>query len=161
MLCVVFALFFRDHAGGGVKMKTYSAKPGSVAQEWFVVDADGKTLGRLATEIAHRLRGKHKPEYTPHVDTGDYIVVLNAEKVRVTGNKTTQKIYHHHTGYPGGLKSMSFDKLRDKAPERIIESAVKGMLPKNPLGRAMFRKLKVYAGAEHPHTAQQPQVLDI
>ncbi len=142
-------------------MKTYSAKPGSVAQEWFVVDADGKTLGRLATEIAHRLRGKHKPEYTPHVDTGDYIVVLNAEKVRVTGNKTTQKIYHHHTGYPGGLKSMSFDKLRDKAPERIIESAVKGMLPKNPLGRAMFRKLKVYAGAEHPHTAQQPQVLDI
>ena len=142
-------------------MKTYSAKPGSVAQEWFVVDADGKTLGRLATEIAHRLRGKHKPEYTPHVDTGDYIVVLNAEKVRVTGNKTTQKMYHHHTGYPGGLKSASFDKLREKAPERIIESAVKGMLPKNPLGRAMFRKLKVYAGAEHPHTAQQPQVLDI
>ena len=142
-------------------MKTYSAKPGSVAQEWFVVDADGKTLGRLATEIAHRLRGKHKPEYTPHVDTGDYIVVLNAEKVRVTGNKTTQKMYHHHTGYPGGLKSMPFDKLRDKAPERIIESAVRGMLPKNPLGRAMFRKLKVYAGAEHPHTAQQPQVLDI
>ncbi len=142
-------------------MKTYSAKPGSVAQDWFVVDADGKTLGRLATEIAHRLRGKHKPEYTPHVDTGDYIVVLNAEKVRVTGNKTTQKMYHHHTGYPGGLKSMSFDKLRDSAPERIIESAVRGMLPKNPLGRAMFRKLKVYAGAEHPHTAQQPQVLDI
>lgn len=142
-------------------MKTYSAKPGSVAQEWFVVDADGKTLGRLAAEIAHRLRGKHKPEYTPHVDTGDYIVVLNAGKIRVTGNKTVQKMYHHHTGYPGGLKSMSFEKLRDKAPERIIEAAVKGMLPKNPLGRAMFRKLKVYAGAEHPHTAQQPQVLDI
>jgi large subunit ribosomal protein L13 len=142
-------------------MKTYSAKPGSIAQDWFVVDADGKTLGRLATEIAHRLRGKHKPEYTPHVDTGDYIVVLNAEKVRVTGNKTGQKMYYHHTGYPGGLKSISFDKLRDKAPERIIETAVRGMLPKNPLGRAMFRKLKVYAGAEHPHTAQQPQVLDI
>jgi large subunit ribosomal protein L13 len=142
-------------------MKTYSAKPGSIAQDWFVVDADGKTLGRLATEIARRLRGKHKPEYTPHVDTGDYIVVLNAEKVRVTGNKTDQKMYYHHTGYPGGLKSISFDKLRVKAPERIIETAVKGMLPKNPLGRTMFRKLKVYAGAEHPHTAQQPQVLDI
>jgi large subunit ribosomal protein L13 len=142
-------------------MKTYSAKPGSIAQDWFVVDADGKTLGRLATEIAHRLRGKHKPEYTPHVDTGDYIVVLNADKVRVTGNKTDQKMYYHHTGYPGGLKSISFDKLRDTAPERIIETAVKGMLPKNPLGRTMFRKLKVYAGAEHPHAAQQPQVLDI
>jgi large subunit ribosomal protein L13 len=142
-------------------MKTYSAKPESVMQEWFVVDADGKTLGRLAAEIAHRLRGKHKPEYTPHVDTGDYIVVLNADKVRVSGNKSKKKIYYSHSGYPGGLKSISFEKLRDKAPERILETAVKGMLPKNPLGRAMFRKLKVYAGSEHPHTAQQPQVLDI
>ena len=142
-------------------MKTYSAKPDSVMQDWFVVDADGKTLGRLAAEIAHRLRGKHKPEYTPHVDTGDYIVVLNADKVRVSGNKSKQKIYYSHSGYPGGLKSISFEKLRDKAPERVIETAVKGMLPKNPLGRAMFRKLKVYAGSEHPHTAQQPQVLEI
>jgi large subunit ribosomal protein L13 len=142
-------------------MKTYSAKPGSVPQDWYVVDAAGKTLGRVATEVAHRLRGKHKPEYTPHVDTGDYIVILNAGKIRVSGNKTEQKMYYHHTGYPGGLKSISFDKLRDKAPERIIETAVRGMLPKNPLGRAMFRKLKVYAGAEHPHGAQQPQVLDI
>ena len=142
-------------------MKTYSAKPGSVPQDWYVVDVDGKTLGRAATEIARRLRGKHKPEYTPHVDTGDYIVVLNADKVRVTGNKAEQKMYHHHTGYPGGLKSISFEKLREKSPERVIEIAVKGMLPKNPLGRAMFRKLKVYAGAEHPHGAQQPQALEI
>ncbi|WP_373092104.1 50S ribosomal protein L13, partial [Zhongshania sp.] len=117
--------------------------------------------GRLASEIAHRLRGKHKPEYTPHVDTGDYIVVVNAEKIRVTGNKASGKIYHHHTGYPGGLKSMSFEKLIDKAPERVIQGAVKGMLPKNPLGRAMFKKLKVYAGTEHPHTAQQPVELNI
>ena len=142
-------------------MKTYSAKPDSVMRDWFLVDADGKTLGRLAAEIAHRLRGKHKPEYTPHVDTGDYIVVLNANKVRVSGNKSKQKIYYSHSGYPGGLKSISFEKLRDKAPERILETAVRGMLPKNPLGRSMFRKLKVYAGSEHPHTAQQPQVLDI
>lgn len=142
-------------------MKTYSAKPAEVQHDWFVVDADGKTLGRIATEIAHRLRGKHKPEYTPHVDTGDYVVVINAEKVKVTGNKASDKIYHSHTGYPGGLKSISFEKLIDKAPERTIQSAVKGMLPKNPLGRAMFSKLKVYAGAEHPHTAQQPQVLEI
>ena len=142
-------------------MKTFSAKPNDVTRDWFVVDAADKTLGRLASEIAHRLRGKHKPEYTPHVDTGDYIVVVNAEKIRVTGKKTTDKMYHHHTGYPGGLKSMSFEKLIDKAPERVIQSAVKGMLPKNPLGRAMFKKLKVYAGAEHPHTAQQPQELKI
>jgi large subunit ribosomal protein L13 len=126
-----------------------------------VVDAAEKTLGRLASEIAHRLRGKHKAEYTPHVDTGDYIVVVNAEKIRVTGNKATGKIYHHHTGYPGGLKSISFEKLIDKAPERVIQGAVKGMLPKNPLGRAMFKKLKVYAGTEHPHTAQQPVELNI
>ena len=142
-------------------MKTYSAKAEDVSRDWFVVDASDKTLGRLATEIAVRLRGKHKAEYTPHVDTGDYIVVVNAEKVRVTGAKATDKMYHHHTGYPGGLKSMSFEKLMEKAPERAIQKAVKGMLPRNPLGRAMFRKLKVYAGAEHPHTAQQPQELNI
>ncbi len=142
-------------------MKTYSAKAGGVSHDWFVVDAADKTLGRLAAEIAHRLRGKHKPEFTPHVDTGDYIVVINAEKVKVTGAKATDKMYHRHTGYPGGLKSMSFEKLIDKAPERVIQGAVKGMLPRNPLGRAMFKKLKVYAGSEHPHAAQQPQVLNI
>lgn len=142
-------------------MKTYSAKPETVKREWFVVDAAEQTLGRLATEVARRLRGKHKPEYTPHVDTGDYIVVINAEKIQVTGNKPTDKMYHHHTGYPGGLKSISFEKLIDKAPERTIQNAVKGMLPKGPLGRAMFKKLKVYPGAEHPHTAQQPQELNI
>ena len=142
-------------------MKTFSAKAEDVNRDWFVVDASDKTLGRLASEIAHRLRGKHKAEYTPHVDTGDYIVVINAEKVRVTGNKATGKIYHRHTGYPGGLKSMSFEQLLDRAPERAIQSAVKGMLPRNPLGRAMFKKLKVYAGDEHPHAAQQPQVLNI
>lgn len=142
-------------------MKTFSAKPATVKRDWYVVDASGKTLGRIATEIARRLRGKHKAEYTPHVDTGDYIVVVNAEKVRVTGNKAQDKVYYHHTGYVGNMKSISFEKLVLKAPERIIEIAVKGMLPKNPLGRAMFRKLKVYAGPEHKHTAQQPQVLDI
>ncbi|MFN2328598.1 MAG: 50S ribosomal protein L13 [Chromatocurvus sp.] len=142
-------------------MKTFSAKAESVSHDWFVVDADGKTLGRLASEIAHRLRGKHKAEYTPHVDTGDYIVVVNAEKIRVTGAKSTDKIYHHHTGYPGGIRSMSFEKLIDKAPERVIQRAVKGMLPRNPLGRAMFSKLKVYAGGEHPHAAQQPQPLNL
>jgi large subunit ribosomal protein L13 len=142
-------------------MKTFSAKAENVARDWFVVDASDKTLGRLASEIAHRLRGKHKAEYTPHVDTGDYIVVVNAEKVRVSGAKNTDKIYHHHTGYPGGLKSISFEKLIDKAPERVLQGAVKGMLPRNPLGRAMFKKLKVYAGNEHPHTAQQPQALNI
>ena len=142
-------------------MKTFSAKAEDVNRDWFVVDAADKTLGRLASEIAHRLRGKHKAEYTPHVDTGDYIVVVNAEKIRVTGAKTTDKMYHRHTGYPGGLKSISFEKLIDKAPERVIQGAVKGMLPRNPLGRAMFKKLKVYAGSEHPHTAQQPQALNI
>ena len=126
-----------------------------------MVDADGKTLGRLATEIAHRLRGKHKAEYTPHVDTGDYIVVVNAEKIQVTGNKAKDKMYYQHTGYVGNLKSISFEKLIDKAPERAIQNAVKGMLPRNPLGRTMFRKLKVYAGSEHPHAAQQPQPLNI
>ena len=142
-------------------MKTFSAKAEEVQRDWFVVDAQDKTLGRLASEIAHRLRGKHKAEYTPHVDTGDYIVVVNAEKVRVTGSKRTDKMYHRHTGYPGGLKSLSFQKLIEKAPERVIQSAVKGMLPRNPLGRAMFRKLKIYAGTEHPHAAQQPQPLNI
>ncbi len=142
-------------------MKTYSAKAEEVTHDWFVVDASDKTLGRLASEIAHRLRGKHKAEYTPHVDTGDYIVVVNAEKVRVTGAKAKDKMYYHHTGFIGGIKSISFEKLIDKAPERVIQTAVKGMLPRNPLGRAMFKKLKVYAGAEHPHTAQQPQALNI
>lgn len=142
-------------------MKTYSAKPESVERNWYVIDAEGQTLGRMASEIASRLRGKHKAEYTPHVDTGDYIVVVNAEKVRVTGRKASDKMYYHHTGFPGGIKSISFEKLIDKAPERAIEFAVKGMLPKNPLGRAMARKLKVYAGNEHPHTAQQPQALQI
>ncbi len=141
--------------------KTYSAKSETVARDWFVVDATGKALGRLASEIATRLRGKHKAIYTPHVDTGDYIVVINAEKVRVTGNKMTDKNYYRHTGYPGGIKEISFDKLIEKAPERVIETAVKGMLPKNPLGRSMFRKLKVYAGSEHNHSAQQPKVLEI
>lgn len=142
-------------------MKTFSAKPETVKRDWYVIDAENKVLGRLATEIARRLRGKHKAEYTPHVDTGDYIIVINADKIAVTGNKETDKLYHHHTGYPGGLKTISLDKQRIKAPERIIETAVKGMLPKNPLGRAMFRKLKVYAGAEHGHQAQQPQTLEI
>ena len=142
-------------------MKTYSAKSGEVNQEWFVVDATDKTLGRLASEIAHRLRGKHKPEYTPHTDTGDYIVVVNCVKVKVTGAKTTDKMYHHHTGYPGGLKSYSFEKLIERAPERVLQRAVKGMLPRNPLGRAMFKKLKVYAGNDHPHSAQQPETLEI
>lgn len=142
-------------------MKTFSAKPAEVKRDWYVVDASGKTLGRLAAEIAKRLRGKHKAEYTPHVDTGDYIVVINAEKVQVTGNKAQDKMYHHHTGYIGNLKSISFEKLIDKAPQRTIEIAVKGMLPKNPLGRQMFTKLKVYAGTEHPHVAQQPRALEI
>ena len=140
-------------------MKTISAKPASVKRDWYLIDAEGKTLGRMAAAIATRLRGKHKPEYTPHVDTGDYIVVINADKVRVTGNKAKDKIYHSHTGYPGGLKSISFEKLMEKAPERTIQSAVRGMLPKGPLGRVMFKKLKVYAGTEHPHIAQQPQEL--
>ena len=142
-------------------MKTFTAKPAEVRRDWFVVDAEGKTLGRLATEIARRLRGKHKAEYTPHVDTGDYIVVVNAEKIHVTGNKAAAKQYYRHTGYPGGLRSMNFEKLIDHAPERVLELAVKGMLPKGPLGRAMHKKMKVYAGTEHPHAAQQPQTLNI
>lgn len=142
-------------------MKTFSAKPESVKRDWYVVDASGKTLGRLATEIASRLRGKHKPEFTPHVDTGDYIVVINAEKVAVTGKKATTKQYYRHTGYPGGIKNANFETLIEAKPQLVIEKAVKGMLPRTPLGRAMFSKLKVYAGAEHPHTAQQPQQLEI
>lgn len=142
-------------------MKTFSAKGHEVKRDWLVVDASDKVLGRLATEIARRLRGKHKAEYTPHVDTGDYIIVTNAEKVTVTGRKFKNKMYHHHTGFPGGIKSVPFEKLQAKNPARIIEIAVKGMLPKNPLGREMYRKLKVYVGSEHPHTAQQPKQLEI
>ena len=142
-------------------MKTFSAKADEVKRDWFLVDADGKTLGRLATEVASRLRGKHKPEYTPHVDTGDYIVVINAEKIKVTGNKTDDKIYHRHTGFPGGLYSTSFKKLQEKFPGRALEKAVKGMLPKGPLGYAMVKKMKVYAGSEHNHLAQQPQQITL
>ncbi|MCP0914567.1 MULTISPECIES: 50S ribosomal protein L13 [Legionella] len=142
-------------------MKTFSAKPHEVKRDWYVVDASEQVLGRLATEIARRLRGKHKAEYTPHVDTGDYIIVTNAEKVMVTGRKFKEKMYYHHSGFPGGIKSVSFDKLQETNPERIIERAVKGMLPKNPLGREMYRKLKIYVGAEHPHAAQQPKKLEI
>jgi large subunit ribosomal protein L13 len=142
-------------------MKTLSAKSETVERCWYVIDASGKVLGRLASEIARRLRGKHKPIYTPHVDTGDYIVVINASQIRVTGNKNQDKIYYRHSGYPGGIKSASFAQLLQKTPERIIEIAVKGMLPKGPLGRAMFRKLKVYAGPTHRHTAQQPKPLEL
>ena len=140
---------------------TVSAKPAEVRHDWYVVDAENKTLGRLATEIARRLRGKHKPIYTPHVDTGDYIVVVNAEKIRVTGNKLQDKMYHHHTGYVGNLKSISLEKQLQKAPERVLNSAVRGMLPRSPLGRAMMKKLRIFAGPEHTHQAQQPQTLDI
>ena len=142
-------------------MKTFSAKPSDIQREWYVVDAAGKTLGRLATEVASRLRGKHKPEYTPHMDTGDHIIVINAEKIRATGNKKAQKVYYRHTGYIGNMKSITLGKQLQKAPERVIQTAVKGMLPKNPLGRAMFRKLKVYAGPEHRHAAQQPKPLEL
>jgi large subunit ribosomal protein L13 len=144
-----------------ISMKTFSAKSETVKRDWYIVDASGKTLGRIATEIALRLRGKHKAEYTPHVDTGDYIVVVNAEKVQVTGNKGQNKIYYSHSGYPGGIRDITFNKLIEKAPERVLQKAVKGMLPSGPLGRAMFKKLKVYAGDQHPHTAQQPQALNI
>ena len=142
-------------------MKTFNATSETVKRDWYIVDAAGKTLGRLSSEIAKRLRGKHKPVYTPHVDTGDYIVVVNAAQIRVTGNKVKDKMYYRNTGYIGNLKSMNFEKLRDTHPERIIELAVKGMLPKGPLGRAMFRKMRVYPGAEHNHAAQQPLPLDI
>ncbi len=142
-------------------MKTFSAKPAEVRRDWYVVDASGKTLGRLSTEIARRLRGKHKPEYTPHVDTGDYIVVVNAEKVRVTGNKLKGKMYHHHTGYIGNLKSASLEKMLDEKPERVLQFAVKGMLPRGPLGRQMLGKLRIFAGPSHSHAAQQPIPLDV
>jgi large subunit ribosomal protein L13 len=144
-----------------MKAMTVSAKPETVQQDWYIVDASGKTLGRLSTELARRLRGKHKPVYTPHVDTGDYIVVVNAEKIAVTGKKLQDKMYFRFTGYIGNMKSENLSQALAAHPERVIETAVKGMLPKNPLGRAMFKKLKVYKGSEHPHTAQQPQVLDI
>ncbi len=142
-------------------MKTVSARPADITHGWFLVDAEGQILGRLATAISQRLRGKHKPEYSPHLDTGDYIVVINAEKIRVTGNKLNDKIYHRHTGYPGGLKQTNLRRLLAKHPERAIEKAVKGMLPRGPLGRAVAKKLKIYAGSSHPHSAQQPQKLEL
>ncbi len=142
-------------------MKTFSAKPETVRRDWYVVDATDKVLGRLATEVARRLRGKHKAEYTPHVDTGDYIVVVNADKVRVTGNKASDKLYHHHTGFPGGIREINFEKQMAKNPALVIESAVRGMLPKNTLGRAMFKKLKIFKGPDHTHAAQQPKPLEI
>jgi len=142
-------------------MKTYSAKPHEIKRDWYVVDASGKVLGRLAAEIAHRLRGKHKPEFTRHIDTGDFIVVVNVDKLRVTGNKAKDKLYHRHTGYPGGLYTANFEKMQARFPARVLEKAVKGMLPKGPLGYAMLKKLKAYAGTDHPHVAQQPKTLEI
>ena len=138
-------------------MKTYYAKPNEVQREWLLIDATDQVLGRVASKAAHLLKGKHKPQYTPHVDTGDFVIIINADKIRVTGKKATDKVYYHHTGYPGGLKSETFQEAMEKHPERVIEHAVKGMLPKNTLGRAMGKKLKVYAGPEHPHAAQQPR----
>ncbi len=142
-------------------MKTYSAKPSDIKQDWIVVDGTDQILGRLATQIALRLRGKHKPTFTPHMDTGDFVIVTNVDKLRVTGNKAQQKTYFRHSGFPGGIYETNFEKMQAKYPDRVLKHAVKGMLPKNPLGREMFRKLKVYAGPNHPHTAQQPQVLDL
>ena len=142
-------------------MTTFAAKAGQIKQDWYVVDAQGKVLGRLASQIASRLRGKHKPEYTPHVDTGDFVVVVNASKLRVTGRKSEQKMYYHHTGFPGGIREANFAKVQATRPERVLQKAVKGMLPKGPLGYAMLRKLKVYAGDKHPHSAQQPKALEI
>jgi large subunit ribosomal protein L13 len=150
-----------NNGSGATDMTTESAKPAEVRRAWYLIDAEGKTLGRLATEIASRLRGKHKPQYTPHVDTGDYMVVVNAEKVRVTGNKLQDKMYYRHTGYIGNLRSKNLSDMLAEHPERVIEIAVKGMLPHNPLGREMYRKLKVYAGPEHRHQAQQPQLLEL
>ncbi|MDR1087830.1 MAG: 50S ribosomal protein L13 [Coriobacteriales bacterium] len=142
-------------------MGTYYAKPGEVEREWVLIDAENKVLGRVATQAAHILRGKHKPQYTPHVDTGDFVIIINADKIRLTGNKAAQKTYYRHSGYPGGLKSESFERAMQRHPERVIEHAVKGMLPKNTLGRAQGRKLKVYAGAEHPHAAQKPRTIEL
>ena len=141
--------------------KTFTAKPDTIVRDWYLVDASGKNLGRLASEIALRLRGKHKPEYTPNLDTGDYIIVVNAEKISVTGKKNKDKIYYHHTGYIGNLKSATYDEMQSKKPGRVLEIAVKGMLPTGPLGRSMLKKLKIYAGSEHQHTAQQPITLEI
>jgi large subunit ribosomal protein L13 len=140
---------------------TYYAKPGEVEREWVLIDAEDKVLGRVATQAAHILRGKHKPQYTPHVDTGDFVIIINADKIRLTGNKAAQKTYYRHSGYPGGLKAMSFERAMERYPQRVIEHAVKGMLPKNKLGRAQGTKLKVYAGAEHPHTAQKPRTIEL
>jgi large subunit ribosomal protein L13 len=142
-------------------MKTFSAKPSDITREWYVVDGSDKVLGRLAADIAHRLRGKHKAIYTPHMDTGDFIVVTNVEKIRVTGNKTEDKLYHRHSGYPGGITTTNFKKMQDRFPGRALEKAVKGMLPKGPLGYAMLKKLKCYAGPAHPHSAQQPKALEL
>lgn len=142
-------------------MKSYMAKAETVDRKWYVVDAEDQVLGRLATQIATLLRGKHKAEYTPFVDTGDFVVVVNAEKIRVTGKKAQQKLYRHHSGYMGGLKEVPYEQMLDKHPERILEAAVKGMLPKNSLGRKMFKKLKVYAGPDHPHAAQKPEVYEV
>jgi large subunit ribosomal protein L13 len=141
-------------------MRTWTSRPGDIKREWYVIDAKGQTLGRLATRVATVLRGKHRPQYTPHVDTGDHVIVLNASQVSLTGRKEEQKVYYRHSGYPGGIKSTSIKRMREEHPERIIENAVRGMLPKNPLGRSMFGKLKVYAGDSHPHHAQQPKPLD-
>lgn len=143
------------------KMKTFSAKPNEVVRDWFVIDATDKVLGRLASQIAHRLRGKHKAIFTPHVDTGDFVVVVNADKLRVTGQKAQQKMYHRHSGYPGGIYSTTYQKLHARFPGRVLETAVKGMLPKGPLGYSMLRKLKVYSGPVHPHSAQQPKALNV
>lgn len=159
MLPLESALFFPGRLEPSGPMKTFSAKSQTVVHDWTLVDASDQALGRLASLIAHRLRGKHKPEFTPHVDTGDYIVVINVERIRVTGRKAQQKMYHRHTGYPGGIKSLSYEKLMEKAPDRALALAVKGMLPRGPLGRAMYRKLKIYAGDTHPHAAQQPRAL--
>lgn len=152
---------FVKSAHGLLFMKTYMANKESEAANWYLVDAAGLTLGRLATQLAMRLRGKHKATFTPHADMGDFVVVINAEKLTVTGNKAQDKLYHRHTGYPGGLKTESFDKLMDRKPTRVLEAAVKGMLPRGPLGRQQFRKLKVYAGAAHPHAAQQPEQIEV
>lgn len=142
-------------------MKTWTVRPGDIERKWYIVDAQELVLGRLATEVARILRGKHRPEFTPHADCGDHVIIINAEKIRVTGRKETAKIYYHHTGHPGGIKSITLEKQRAEHPERVIESAVKGMMPKNPLGRSMFKKLKVYAGEDHPHAAQQPEALNL
>ena len=142
-------------------MKTYMAKPAEVDRKWYVIDAEGQTLGRLASEVASILRGKHKAIYTPHVDTGDYVIVINAEKIQLTGNKLSQKMYRHYSGYPGGLKEVNYGTLLSKKPEKAVETAIKGMLPHNRLGRAMYKKLKVYKGSEHPHQAQTPELREL